>query len=72
MYDENTFKKLLDGTITPLREDIKDLKEDVSTLKGSVLNIEQAMNAYVDSYKENQRNIERLDTRLSEAEEVRY
>ncbi len=81
--NQNDFKKLLDEAITPLRGDIRDLKvdisvlkedvetlkEDVTTLKGSVLSIEQTMNSYADSYKINQHNIERVDTRLSTVED---
>lgn len=68
IMDENTLKQLLNKAITPLREDIKELKEDMSTLKGSVITIEQTITSYADSYKINQHNIERLDTRLSTVE----
>ena len=81
--DEQAFKKVLNETLTPIREDIKDVKEsvntlkgdintlkgDINTLKGSVLTIEQTMTSYADSYKINQHNIERVDTRLTTVEE---
>jgi hypothetical protein len=60
--DEQTFKKLLDEALEPI-------KEDISVLKGSVLSIEQIMTSYADSYKINQHNIERVDTRLTTVEE---
>jgi predicted nucleic acid-binding Zn-ribbon protein len=52
-----------------LKEDVHVLKEDVQTLKVSVLSLEQTVGSYADSYKENQRNIKRLDTRLNVVEE---
>jgi len=55
--------------VSELKEDVSELKEDVQTLKGSVLNIERTMTSYKDSYKINQHNIERLDTRVSAVEE---
>ncbi|MDD2823169.1 MAG: hypothetical protein PHQ59_03735 [Candidatus Daviesbacteria bacterium] len=81
--DENSFKKILDEALTPLREDVHDLKEDVhdlkedvhdlkedvQTLKVSVLSLEKTVGSYADSYQENQRNINRLDTRLNVVEE---
>lgn len=60
--DEQTFKKLLDEALDPT-------KDDLSILKGSVLNIEQTMTSYADSYKINQHNAERVDTRLSTVED---
>ena len=38
--DEQAFKHLLDEALSPFREDMQGLKEDVSTLKTSVLSIE--------------------------------
>ena len=74
--DDQVFKKILGEALNPMKEDLKSLKEDVSelkedvqTLKGSVLNIERTMTSYKDSYKINQHNIERLDTRVSAVEE---
>lgn len=74
--DEQGFKKVLDEALNPLREDIQCLKEDVSdlkegidSLKVSVVSLEQTVDSYADSYKENQRNIERLDTRLTSVED---
>ncbi|MCL5784166.1 MAG: hypothetical protein M1142_02325 [Patescibacteria group bacterium] len=67
--DKQGFKNILNEALTPLNDTIKDLKEDVRVLKSSVLNIEQTVTSYADSYKENQRNIERLDTRLNVVEE---
>ncbi|KKQ67165.1 MAG: hypothetical protein US86_C0001G0092 [Candidatus Daviesbacteria bacterium GW2011_GWA2_38_24] len=52
-----------------LKKDMSMLGEDVDILKGSVINIEQTMASYADSYKINQHNIERVDTRLSSVEE---
>lgn len=66
--DEKSFKKLLDEALDPIKQDVHCLKENVDTLKVSVLSIEQTMTSYADSYKENQRNIERLDTRLTTVE----
>lgn len=74
--DEQGFKKVLDEALNPLRKDIQGLKENVSDLKEgvdllkvSVLSLEQTVGSYADSYKENQRNIKRLDTRLNVVEE---
>lgn len=67
--DEQGFKKLLDEALAPLREDMQGLKEDVSVLKVSVLSLEQTTTSYSDSYKENQRNIYRLDDRLTTVED---
>lgn len=55
--------------LDPIKVDLKELKEDVDTLKGSVLTIEQTIKSYADSYKINQKNIERLDTRLVTVED---
>lgn len=70
--DEQTLKKIVreavDEAIEPIKVDVKELKGDMTTLKGSVLNIEQTMTSYADSYKLNKHNIERLDTRLSNVE----
>lgn len=62
--DDRGFKKVLDEALSPIKEDLIDLKEDVRVLKVSVLTIEQTMTSYADSYKINQHNIERLDTRV--------
>lgn len=67
--DDQGFKKILDEALNPIKEDLRDLKDDVRILKGSVLSIEQTMNSYADSYKINQSNIERVDTRLTIVEE---
>lgn len=74
--DEQVLKKVLDEALSPLRkdiqslkEDVSSLKEDVSSLKASVIYLEQTVGSYADSYKENQRNIEKLDTRLVTAED---
>lgn len=74
--DENSFKKIIDEALAPLKEDVHvlkedvhGLKEDVQTLKVSVLSLEQTVGSYADSYKINKHNIERLDNRLSTAEE---
>ena len=71
LVDERVGKSL-----APVKEDLADVKQtqkqilsDVQTLKGSVLTLEQKVGSYVDSYQENQRNIERLDTRLDTLEE---
>ena len=64
--DEQTLRKVVKDV---LEIALEPLKEDVSTLKETVINIEQTMTSYGDSYKINQLNIERLDTRLSTVEE---
>lgn len=71
--NEKTLRKVVgevvDDALEPIKEDVKELKEDMGTLKGSVLTIEQTMTSYADSYKINQHNIERIDTRLTSVEE---
>ncbi len=68
--DENTFKKLLDDAIAPLRQDIKELKDvQENRLLPSVTELEITVKSYADSYKINKHNIERVDTRLTTVEE---
>lgn len=68
--DENTFKKLLDEAIEPLRQDIKELKDvQENRLLPSVTELEVTVKSYADSYKINKHNIERVDTRLTTVEE---
>ncbi|MBI2601308.1 hypothetical protein HYW42_05155 [Candidatus Daviesbacteria bacterium] len=68
--DENTFKKILDEAIAPLREDIKELKDvQENRLLPSVTELEVTVKSCADSYKINQQNIERVDTRLTGVEE---
>lgn len=64
--DEQTLRKVVKEVVN---EAVEFLKEDISTLKGSVLNIEQTITSYADSYKINQHNIERVDTRLTAVED---
>lgn len=82
--DENSFKKLLDEAIEPLRQDIKGLKvaqeefrdvqeelRDVqeNRLLPAVTELEITVKSYADSYKINKHNIERVDTRLTTVED---
>lgn len=68
--DENTFKKLLDEAITPLRDDIKELKDvQENRLLPSVTELEVTVKSYADAYKVNKGNIERLDERLTTVED---
>lgn len=81
--DDNDLKKiadLVDERINKALEPVKQQLEDPDTgLKRisrkldanteSVVTIEREIKAYADSYKENQRNIERLDIRLNTVEE---
>jgi len=68
--DEKSFKKLLEEVIAPLRQDIKELKDvQENRLVPSVTETEITLKYYADSYKINQHNIERVDTRLTTVEE---
>ena len=49
------------GGVKTLKGDVQSLKDDVDSLKVSVVDLEQTVGSYADSYKENQRNIERLN-----------
>lgn len=73
--DEQAFKKLLNEALVPITQQLEDLEtgqkrivEKLDANTESVVTIEKEIKAYADSYKENQRNIERLDTRLSAVE----
>lgn len=68
--DEKSFKKLLDEAITPLRQDIEELKDvQENRLLPSVTEVEITVKSYADSYKINKGNIERLDERLTAVED---
>ena len=82
--DDNDLKKIADlvddrinKALEPIKRDLSEVKEDLSEVKDiinnrvlpSITETETTLKSYADSYKENQRNIERLDTRLNTAEE---
>lgn len=68
--DELAFKKLLDEALESLRKDIRELKDvQENRLLPSVMETETTVKSYADSYKMNQHNIERLDTRLNTVED---
>ena len=62
-------KEVVEDSISPLKADIKELKDGMQTLTASVTSLEQTVGSYADSYKENQRNIERLAKRMEPVEE---
>ncbi|MFH0936796.1 MAG: hypothetical protein V1808_00700 [Candidatus Daviesbacteria bacterium] len=82
--DEKSFKKLLDEAIVPVIRDLAEVKNTQAKLQVAVTGIkdtldnrvipsitetEMTVKSYADSYKENQRNIEKLDTRLTVTED---
>lgn len=74
--DEKNFKKLLDEALEPIKQQLenpetglKRISEKLDANTESVITIEKEVKSYADSYKENQRNIKRLDTRLNVVEE---
>lgn len=62
-------QSVMNTKLDTIQKDLNEVKETQQNHTGSLMNIEATLEGYADSYKENQRNIERLDTRLSEAEE---
>lgn len=48
---------------------LKRITEKLDANTESLITIEKEIKSYADSYKENQRNIKRLDTRLNTVEE---
>lgn len=79
--DKQSFKKLLDDALEPMRSDIKIIKKGLESVKENVENVrevqekrvlpsvietEVTVKSYADSYKINQHNIERVDTRLED------
>lgn len=82
--DDGDLRKIADllderinKALEPLKSDIGELKGTIDELKDiqenrllpSVTYIETTVKSYADSYKINQRNIERLDVRLNTVEE---
>ena len=63
------FKKLLEEALDPIKETQKKHGESLENLKGAVISIESKLDAFADSYKINQHNIERVDIRLTTVEE---
>ena len=67
--DPDELKRILDGALEPVKETQKSHGESLETLKGAVVSIESKLDAYGDMYKINRGNIERLDERLTTAED---
>lgn len=59
--NHDDFKKLLEEALEPI-------KQNQESHSAALINIESKLDAFADSYKTNQHNIERLDTRLSNVE----
>ncbi|KKQ66801.1 MAG: hypothetical protein US86_C0003G0044 [Candidatus Daviesbacteria bacterium GW2011_GWA2_38_24] len=74
--DEQTFKKLLNVALEPIKKDLVEVKKAQADMKDtldnrvlpSVTETEMTLKSYADSYKINQYNIERVDTRLTTVE----
>lgn len=72
--DEQTLKKVVkevvDEALEPVKKDLAELKDTVENrILPSVTETELTLKSYADSYKINQHNIERVDTRLIAVEE---
>lgn len=55
--------------LSVINKKLDDIKDTQDSHTASLMDIESKLESYADSYKENQRNIERLDTRLSDVED---
>jgi hypothetical protein len=82
--DEQTLKRLLGEALDPLKKDLVEVKKTQDEMKGAIDEIkdtqdnrvlpsvtatELTLKSYSDSYKINRHNIERLDDRLTTAED---
>lgn len=61
--------QLIKDQLSVMNQKMDDMKESLDSNTASVIEIENILKSYADSYKENQRNIERVDTRLSNVED---
>ena len=52
------FKQLLDESLKPIKEDLKEVKETLQNHSGALVRIESVLEGYADSYKINKHNIE--------------
>ncbi|OGE18872.1 hypothetical protein A3J19_04950 [Candidatus Daviesbacteria bacterium RIFCSPLOWO2_02_FULL_41_8] len=59
--NQDDFKKLLDESLQPLKEDLAEVKETLQTHSSALVRIESVLEGYADAYKVNKGNIERLD-----------
>jgi hypothetical protein len=64
--DENKLKTILEEAINKAVEPIKETLENHT---GALMRIESVLKGYADAYKVNKKNIERLDERLTIAED---
>lgn len=79
--DEQILRKIVEEVVSnalePIKKDLSDVKNIQSEMKDtlesrvlpSVTNTELTLQSYADSYKINQHNIERADTRLTTVED---
>jgi hypothetical protein len=63
--DEQNFKRVVKEVI---EEALAPIRQKLDSNSGSLVKIEKEIGAFGDAYKENQRNIEKLDTRLNTVE----
>lgn len=63
------FQELTTTQTRTIKDQLSIVNKKLDSHTASLVTIEKEIKSYADSYKENQRNIERLDTRLNTVEE---
>lgn len=74
--NQDEFKKLLDEALTPIRQDLQEVKntqkeqtETLGALQASVVTIETEIKTYADMYKVNNSNGKKLEKRIEVLED---
>src|SRR3989344_3900088 len=62
-------QSVMNAKLDAIRKDLEGVKETLQSHTGSLMNIEATLEGYADAYKVNKKNIERIDERLTIAED---
>lgn len=67
--NQDDFKKILNEALDPIKETLKEHGQRLEAVQGSVVTIENTINAYGDMYKINNSNAKKLEKRVETLED---